>query len=213
MALVNGPLFSLDASGQLGKAIVYTKWKGRNVVREFVIPANPRTLGQHWQRGQLGIMSRWWATMSGANKTTWDDLASASNISPFNAFVGYGLSKMVDGVRPQVAFPYVTEVAPTGALNVLTAAGDVGKITGLVTITTTLAATDQIVLGLSTTSNVDGELIHHSVASRVGGGTTSWAYELPGIPPGTYYVVATLISATGGADTPIVYASNPVTVT
>ncbi len=213
MARVNGPLFSLDASGQLGRAVVYTKWKGRNVVREYVIPANPRSLAQHWQRGQLGLLSKWWAAMSGANKTSWDSLAAASNISSFNAFVGYGLAKMVDGVRPQVAYPYVTEVAPTGALNAITAAGGVGSITGTVTITTTLAATDQILIGASLVSAADSELIHHTLASRLNNTTTPWTYELQNLPPGAYYISATLISGTGGADTPIVPAANPYTVT
>ena len=43
MAKVNGPLFSLDARGQLGKALVYAIWKGLNYARKYVIPFNPKT--------------------------------------------------------------------------------------------------------------------------------------------------------------------------
>ncbi len=56
MAKLKGPLFSLGASQQLGKALVYFPWKGLNVVREYVIPANPRTAGQTTQRGYLTTM-------------------------------------------------------------------------------------------------------------------------------------------------------------
>jgi len=53
MAKLKGPLFSLGASQQIGKALVYFPWKGLNVVREYVVPSNPRTTGQNTQRGYL----------------------------------------------------------------------------------------------------------------------------------------------------------------
>lgn len=53
MAKLKGPLFSLGASQQLGKALVYFPWKGLNCVREYVIPSNPKTALQTTQRGHL----------------------------------------------------------------------------------------------------------------------------------------------------------------
>lgn len=53
MAKVNGPLLSLSARGQLGKALVYSGWKGLHTVRQHVIPANPQTSAQVAQRGKL----------------------------------------------------------------------------------------------------------------------------------------------------------------
>lgn len=53
MAKLKGPLFALGASGQLGKTLVYFGWKGLDVVREYVIPSNPKTAGQTAQRGYL----------------------------------------------------------------------------------------------------------------------------------------------------------------
>jgi len=44
---------SLGASGALGKAIVFFPWKGLNVVREYVIPSNPKTDPQNIQRGYI----------------------------------------------------------------------------------------------------------------------------------------------------------------
>ncbi|GAI64437.1 unnamed protein product [marine sediment metagenome] len=43
MAKLKAPLMSLGASGALGKALVFFGWKGLNVVREYVVPANPDT--------------------------------------------------------------------------------------------------------------------------------------------------------------------------
>jgi len=53
MAKLKGPLFSLGASQQLGKALVFFPWKGLNVVREYVVPSNPNTTLQQAQRAWL----------------------------------------------------------------------------------------------------------------------------------------------------------------
>ena len=53
MAKLKAPLMSLGASGALGKALVFFGWKGLDVVREYVIPANPKTTAQNTQRGYL----------------------------------------------------------------------------------------------------------------------------------------------------------------
>jgi hypothetical protein len=50
MAKVTGGLFSMSASGQFGKSLVFQK-NGR--VREYVVPANPNTLLQQAVRNTL----------------------------------------------------------------------------------------------------------------------------------------------------------------
>lgn len=91
MAIVNGPLFSLDASGAVGKALVFTKWKGRNVVREYVTPANPRSIAQRGRRTMMAILNAIWQTMDTTDRTSWADLAAAGNYSNFNGFTSYNL--------------------------------------------------------------------------------------------------------------------------
>ncbi len=53
MAKLKAPLMSLGASGALGKALVFFGWKGLDVVREYVVPSNPKTTAQNTQRGYL----------------------------------------------------------------------------------------------------------------------------------------------------------------
>lgn len=53
MAKLTLPLGSSSASGQLGKAWVFFPWKGLNLVRTLVIPANPKTAAQTTQRGRF----------------------------------------------------------------------------------------------------------------------------------------------------------------
>lgn len=58
MAKVTGPLMSMSASGKLGDAIVFSIWKGVAYVRQFVIPANPQSVGQGDQRVIVGGTGR-----------------------------------------------------------------------------------------------------------------------------------------------------------
>lgn len=53
MAKLKAPLMSLGASGQLAKTLVFFPWKGLNVAREYVVPANPDTQLQKDQRGYV----------------------------------------------------------------------------------------------------------------------------------------------------------------
>ena len=56
MAKLKGPLMSLGASGKLANTLVFFPWKGLNVVREYVVPSNPKTAAQLTQRGYLTTM-------------------------------------------------------------------------------------------------------------------------------------------------------------
>ncbi len=53
MAKLKAPLLSLGAAGAIGKTLVYFNWKGLNVVREWVVPANPKSDPQKKQRNFL----------------------------------------------------------------------------------------------------------------------------------------------------------------
>ena len=87
MARVTGPLFSLGASGAVGKAIVFSIWKGRPYVRQLVTPSNPKSGGQTGMRSMFAFLSQVWAGLSAANKATWESRAADKTVSPFNAFM------------------------------------------------------------------------------------------------------------------------------
>jgi len=53
MAKLKAPLMSLGASGKLADTLVFFPWKGINVVREYVVPSNPKTALQVTQRGYM----------------------------------------------------------------------------------------------------------------------------------------------------------------
>lgn len=93
MVKLNGPLFSLDASGTIGDAITFSKWKGRPYARERVIPANPQSGPQVGMRAMLKFLSQEWTNLSAANQATWVTRAAATAISSFNAFISYNQTR------------------------------------------------------------------------------------------------------------------------
>ncbi|MBA7584383.1 hypothetical protein ES708_26336 [subsurface metagenome] len=109
MAKLKGPLFSLGASQQLGKALVYFSWKGLNVVREYVIPSNPKTKPQTTQRGYLTTMvdlvhSHQASTTHPLTAKDISALASLGSTYPtprtwFNQAVKDGIDQLVAGKR------------------------------------------------------------------------------------------------------------------
>lgn len=91
MAKVTGPLFSLSATGQIAKTLVYMSWKGIADVRKYVIPANPKTADQITQRGFVTwAVAKWHSTPFNAlDVAAWNLYASISGsvMSGFNKFV------------------------------------------------------------------------------------------------------------------------------
>ena len=58
MAKVDGPLFSLEAKGKIGDALVFFPWKGRHAVRRWLKPTNPRDIDQKLIRQKLAAFGK-----------------------------------------------------------------------------------------------------------------------------------------------------------
>lgn len=121
MVKVKGPAMSLDASGSLAKSLVYSKWKGRNYVRQHVIPANPKSGGQVGVRSMFKFLAQVWDGLTAGNKATWEDRADDLVASTFNAFMAYNQRRWRDFNGPSKEDP-ATEVGtlPTGPTGVAT---------------------------------------------------------------------------------------------
>jgi len=87
MVKVFAPALSLDASGTIGNAITFSKWKGRHYIRERIIPANPRSGLQVGFRAMFKFLAQNWATVASMDQASYNALADSLAISPFNAFM------------------------------------------------------------------------------------------------------------------------------
>lgn len=128
MALTTAPLLSLDASGSIGKALVFSKWKGRSYVRALVKPANPRSGGQVSMRAMLKFLSQYWTFQSAGAKSSWDNPADARVVSQFNAYVSAGCKKNREFLAPYKNWPQVIGSA-VDAIDTFTATAGVREVT------------------------------------------------------------------------------------
>lgn len=201
MALVNGPLFSLEARGAVGRAIVYAKWKGRDYVRKYVVPANPRTLAQQFQRGILEAITQRWAFIEPAHKATWQTLANAHNYSTFNAYCKFNLDAETDGDFP-VTTPNGTGTAISASIGGLVATPGVNKIDVTVDINDDPNDEDMIIVTLAPSPSASSETITRTIHGR-SGLTTAGSYEMDmlHVPADTYNVSAVVIGGDGSNST------------
>lgn len=100
MAKVSGPLMSLDARNSFAGALVFTYWKGRNVVRQLVTPSNPQSLGQSEARTmvRVGGIAQSWANMTAMiypGETLTDKIRLRDSAPPGQAWNGYLIKSMV----------------------------------------------------------------------------------------------------------------------
>jgi hypothetical protein len=86
-------MMSMDASGTIADTATFSKWKGRNYVRQRVIPSNPQSGPQTGIRAMMKFLSQIWAGLTTGNKATWDTRAALTNISAFNAFTSYNQAR------------------------------------------------------------------------------------------------------------------------
>lgn len=124
MVKVYGPLMSMDASGSLANAMVFSKWKGRNYVRQLVTPANPRKPAQVGVRSMFKFLAQEWAGLGDAPQDSWEGRADQTTISPFNAYMSFNQRRWRDFNTPSQADP-PTEVGtpPTGPTGTATPDG------------------------------------------------------------------------------------------
>ena len=91
MAKLKAPLMSFGASGKLAGSLVFFPWKGVDAVREYVVPANPKSTLQLAQRAHLTwAVLTWHAfTYTDADRVAWNRYAGtlANIMSGFNAMI------------------------------------------------------------------------------------------------------------------------------
>lgn len=90
MAKVDGPLFSLEARGQIGNGIVFFPWKGRHVVRRWLKPTNPQSALQGYVRVALKLIGKAIAEIVDASVLQTAALAKAPAGMNWNAYHAKG---------------------------------------------------------------------------------------------------------------------------
>jgi len=108
MAKVTGPLFSIDASGKFADSLVFSKWKGLNIVRQYSKPSQNTTAKQEAVKKSFSAATAMYQRLSGEDKDAWNVRASGSPMSGYNLFV----KKVMETLTTMRAFSLVNKVEP-----------------------------------------------------------------------------------------------------
>ncbi|MGB9662525.1 MAG: hypothetical protein ACPL5F_11020 [Moorellaceae bacterium] len=106
MAKVTAPLMSLDASGSVGKTLVFAKWKGVNYARKYFVPANPDTANQGRIRNYFTQAVHSWHQESKEVKERWNLAVRGQPLTGFNHYVSQYISYLLahEGQTPATPF-------------------------------------------------------------------------------------------------------------
>jgi hypothetical protein len=105
---------SMGASGSIGGILTFGSNKGRNFVRQLVIPSNPQTPAQQGVRSMMKWAGAEWRQLTAPNQATWETKAAQTNISPFNAFTSQAMDNWSNAKSAQREDPAEAVVTPSG---------------------------------------------------------------------------------------------------
>lgn len=131
MSRITAPLLSLGARGQIGKGIVFGSWRGIPYARQYVVPANPRTVGQTLTRNVFANLDDQFKRMLTLAQAPFHAAAKGRPLTGRNVF----LRDNVSALRPEADMAlYVASGGVNGGLPGLnfTAAG--GALSGEIDI-------------------------------------------------------------------------------
>lgn len=96
---------SFDASGSLGGAVVFSKWKGRPYVRQLVTPSNPQSASQMATRAMMAFLTSAWRFISAPDQATWLEGGDGKKISAFNHYVSVNMKRWTQFQAPGQSDP------------------------------------------------------------------------------------------------------------
>jgi len=128
LAKLTGPLFSLSASGSIGKTLVFGGWKGVQYARQHVIPNNPRTTIQENARSLFKNLNAIFALMGNDAVQSWTNSAAGLPLTDRNLFLKVAMP-LTDAAGDWSATPLLRPFQGLGLLETIPCVGGNDLIT------------------------------------------------------------------------------------
>lgn len=101
MARVTGPFLSIDASGTAYDVLTASIWKGRNYMRGFFRPANPKTANQKAVRQTMSDAVASWKGLYSGIRDQWN-VAARDVYPPISGFNYYVMQYILQAGPPTI---------------------------------------------------------------------------------------------------------------
>jgi len=93
-------VFGIRLSGALNKTVVVSSWKGRQYVRAYVKPKDPKTEAQESHRAMFKAAVGAWHGLNGRQREFYDRIAR--DMTGYNLFVSRYIKAVRDGGEPEI---------------------------------------------------------------------------------------------------------------
>lgn len=146
MAVVKGPLLSMDASGQIAKTQVYGSWKGIAYSRRYVVPSNPRSTDQTLTRNCFKFLNALYQVSPSDFRAPWAEAVKGRPLTDRNLFIqkNNGTMRELATLAGMIGSPAAKGGLPAGVVFTSNA----NSITGTITPPTSLPAGWSVVKGV-----------------------------------------------------------------
>ncbi len=105
MVKLTAPLMAQEASGKLGKALIYSRAGVRNYAKRYRKPSQPQSTLQLSNRALVAWLTTRWATLSTAAQSSWWEHAERWSLSKYHAYLRYNCRRFQAGEAPTTRFP------------------------------------------------------------------------------------------------------------
>jgi hypothetical protein len=108
--------------------MTYAGWKGRNYVRQRVIPTNPRSASQTGVRSMFRFLAQAWSGLLAAEQGDYDAQAEALQLSAFNCFMKQNMDRWQLNQGPSKNSP-AEETSDALTITTMSLTGGDGNVT------------------------------------------------------------------------------------
>jgi len=86
MAKIRSPLFSVGASGTVGRKLTFRRTANGALAQATPTPTGPPTSAQLYERNRVREAADLWRTMDAPTKAIWRNLGTLRNVNPWLIF-------------------------------------------------------------------------------------------------------------------------------
>ncbi len=189
MAIITGPLFSLEAHGSLGDVITYARIGRTNYSKIHFSPANPRSDGQVRRRVMTKFITQLWGMFTEDLMENFAELGENWNLSRYHAYLKWNSIRWTADEMPNVYWPIGKTETFTKTVFTATRSGILWTIvlTGSKTGSAHLCARFQATTSPAQVWNNLKTILILGPPSSVGGGNFEYRGTWLAPDPGTFY--------------------------
>ena len=185
MATVSGPLMSLDARGQIGKALIYSNNKGRATVKSYASPAQPNTLDQRYARASIALINTIWQNISQSFCDEWTPLAEPEGITGFNKATQTMMDEL-QNLKYPLAAPTFPPTTPTVNTSTFTGSAGPNSISGEVNLTGPSSPDDYVSIALQIGFASPVNRLKWALVTFTGLTQATFPYQITNLAPNDY---------------------------